>query len=132
MDHFEQGLRGNIRSMIVGQTFENFHEMYQQAMKIARVLEESKIEKQALDVGKRKMGPPRKGFLGNKRFRFDNYQGKGKQPVEWQTNSRCETCGKYHGGVCVFAERCFECGEPGHRIKDCPKLDQSGPRRQPC
>ena len=42
MDHFEQGLRGDIRSMIAGQTFENFHEMYQRAMKIARVLEESK------------------------------------------------------------------------------------------
>ena len=35
------------------------------------------MEKQALDAGKRKMGPPRKGFPGNKRFRSDNYQGKG-------------------------------------------------------
>ena len=25
MDHFEQGLRGDIRSMIAGQTFDNFH-----------------------------------------------------------------------------------------------------------
>jgi len=59
--------------MIVGQTFDNFHEMYQRAMKIARVLEQTKMEKQALDVGKRKMGPPRKGFPSNKRFRSDNY-----------------------------------------------------------
>jgi len=28
MDHFEQGLRGDIRSMIAGQCFDNFHEMY--------------------------------------------------------------------------------------------------------
>jgi len=28
MDHFEQGLQGSIRSMIAGQTFENFQEMY--------------------------------------------------------------------------------------------------------
>ena len=56
--------------------------MYQRAVKIARVLEEMKMEKQALDVGKRKMGQPRKGFPGNKRFRPDNYQGKGKQPTE--------------------------------------------------
>jgi len=63
--------------MIPGQTFDNFHEMYQRAMKIARVLEETKKEKEALDVGKRKMGPPRKGFPSNKRFRADNYQGKG-------------------------------------------------------
>ena len=56
--------------------------MYQRAVKIARVLDEIRMEKQALDAGKRKMGPPRKGFPGNKRFRLDNYQGKGKQPAE--------------------------------------------------
>ena len=28
MDHFEQGLRGDIKSMIAGQTFENFQDMY--------------------------------------------------------------------------------------------------------
>jgi len=36
------------------------------------------MEKQALDGGTRKMGPPRKGFPNNKRFRPVNYQGKGK------------------------------------------------------
>ena len=40
IDHFEQGLRGDIRSITAGQTFEKFHEMYQRAVKIARVLEE--------------------------------------------------------------------------------------------
>ena len=39
-----------------GQTFANFQEMYQRAVKIARVLEESRVEKQALEAGKRKMG----------------------------------------------------------------------------
>jgi len=81
MNHFEQGLRGDIRSMIAGQTFDNFHSMYQRAVKIARVLEETKMEKQALAFGKRKMGPPRMGFPGNKRFRPDNYHRKGKQPA---------------------------------------------------
>ena len=82
MDHLEQSLSGDIKSMIVGHTFENFYEMYQRAVKIARVLDKIRMEKQALDAGKRKMGPPRKGFPGNKRFRLDNYQGKRKQPAE--------------------------------------------------
>ena len=82
MDHFEQGLRGYIRSMIAGQTFDNFHEMYQRAVKIARVLKDTEMEKQALAFGKQKMGPPKKGITGNKRFKPDNYQGKGKQPAE--------------------------------------------------
>jgi len=25
----------------------------------------------------------------------------------------------------------LECGEPRHKIKNCPKINQSGPRRQP-
>ena len=86
MGDFEQGMRGDIRSMIAGQTFENSHEMYQWAVKIARVLEESKMEKQALEAGKRKMGSPRRGFPSNKRFRNDNYQGKGKQLIEGRTH----------------------------------------------
>ena len=45
INHFEQGLRGDIRSMIAGQTFDNFHDMYQWAVKIAKVLEETKMEK---------------------------------------------------------------------------------------
>ena len=44
MDHFEQGLRGDIKNVIAGQTFANFQDMYQRAIKIARVLEE--IEKE--------------------------------------------------------------------------------------
>ena len=39
MDHFEQGMKGTIKSMIVGHSFENFQEMYQLVVKIARVLE---------------------------------------------------------------------------------------------
>jgi len=45
MGDFEQGMRGDIRSMIADQTFENLHEMYQRSMKITRVLEESRMEK---------------------------------------------------------------------------------------
>ena len=41
MDHFEQGLKGGIKSMIAGHSFEKFQEMYHRAMKIARVLEET-------------------------------------------------------------------------------------------
>ena len=54
MDHFEEGLRGDIRSMIVGETFENFHEMYQRAVKIAMVLEESKKRSRPWMLGRKR------------------------------------------------------------------------------
>jgi len=61
MDHFEQGLRGDIRSTIACQTFENFQDMYQRVVKITRVLEESKSESRALTLGKRKIEFSKRG-----------------------------------------------------------------------
>jgi len=80
MDHFEQGLKGNIRSMIAGHTFDHFQDMYQRAVKIARVLDESENESRALSQGKRKMELFRGGFRGgsNKQYRPNYPQGKGK------------------------------------------------------
>jgi len=83
MDYFEQGLRGDIRSMIRGQTFENFQDMYQRAIKIACVLEESESEIRVLTLEKRKMEPSKKGFQGGSYKKYmPNYpQGKGKRPI---------------------------------------------------
>jgi len=35
MDHFEQGLKGSIKLMIAGHSFDSYQELYQQAVKIA-------------------------------------------------------------------------------------------------
>ncbi|XP_028068596.1 uncharacterized protein LOC114271185 [Camellia sinensis] len=41
---------------------------------------------------------------------------------EGDAKSTCASCGKPHFGVCRWASgACFECGEMGHRVKDCPK-----------
>jgi len=44
MDHFEHGLRDHVKYVIAGKTFANFSEMYQRAVKVARVLEENEKE----------------------------------------------------------------------------------------
>ena len=42
---------------------------------------------------------------------------------EGGTRPTCTSCQKRHFGVCHWASgACFECGEMGHRIKDCPKV----------
>jgi len=43
MDHFEQGLRGDTRSLLAGQAFDNFQDLYQRAVKVARVLERYRL-----------------------------------------------------------------------------------------
>jgi len=105
--------------------------MYQRAVKIARILEESRKERQALGLVKRKMESFKKGFLGNKRFRSDDYQGKGKGPIEGQANPQCQTCGRYHTGACNLEVRCFRCGEPGHMKRNCPKAPKTTAKHNP-
>jgi len=69
--------------MIAGQTFENFQDMYQRAVKISRVYDESESENRALNLGKRKMGLHTGGFRGRnyKLYKLSYSQGKGKQPM---------------------------------------------------
>jgi len=135
MDHFKQGLRGNIRSMIAGQTFQNFQEMYQRAVKIAQVLEESENENRALNLGKRKMGSQQGGF-GN-RFQGGSYrqyrpnypQDKGKQPMSKQGRPLCGKCKRHHSRPCHLDNiRCFGSGEVGYKMNDCPKAAWNQPR----
>jgi len=54
MNHFEQGLRGDIKSVISGQTFTSFQDMYQRAVKVARVLEENEKKTQILNLERKR------------------------------------------------------------------------------
>ena len=80
MDHFEQGLKGSMKSMIAGNSFENFLEMYQWAVKIAGVLEGTERENKATNLGKRK-------------FEYGNWEPKGGSPKRFDA-SRAQDKGK--------------------------------------
>ena len=95
------------------------------------VLEESKKERQALALGKRKTESYGKGFSGNKKFRSDDDEGKGKGPMKGQANPQCQTCGGYHIGACNLEVRCYGCGEPGHIKRNCAKAPWNNRRMQP-
>ncbi|XP_028073717.1 uncharacterized protein LOC114276136 [Camellia sinensis] len=69
-----------------------------------------------------------------KRQNYDNrrvpFKAKKKVNVDSSSNPNqdgnakplCTSCGKLHFGVCRWATgACYECGEIGHRVKDCPK-----------
>ncbi|XP_047257841.1 uncharacterized protein LOC124889807 [Capsicum annuum] len=44
-----------------------------------------------------------------------------------QTNSPCQTYAKNHKSVCrVGSNVYFECGKPGHRVRDCPQSGYQG------
>jgi len=89
MDHFEQGLRGDIKSVIAGQTFTSFQDMYQRAVKVAWVLEENEKETQILNLEPKR----REQFRQNpqnrtkKRSRPNYPLEKGKQPMSRASNN---------------------------------------------
>ena len=43
-DHFQLGLKGEVKQMTAGYGYSNFQEMYQRAMKVSRIMNETKIE----------------------------------------------------------------------------------------
>jgi len=98
MDHFKQGMKGSVKSMIAGHSFENFKEMYQRAVKLARVLEETNWENRASNLGKRKIDYNNRELRGvnPKRFNTEGPQNKGKQPMSWQNRTPYRTYDKLH------------------------------------
>ena len=91
MDHFEQVLKGNIKSMIASHAFNNYQEMYQRVVKTAQVLYETERENKTTGQEKRKLEYD-KGGRGNincKRFNVERPHDKGKQHAQWQKKTTC-------------------------------------------
>jgi len=69
MNHFEQGLKGEIKQIIAGYAYSNFQEMYQRAVKVARIIDETKIENKEKGRAKREISPGEPNSQGNRNFR---------------------------------------------------------------
>jgi len=69
MDYFEQGLRGEVKQIISRRTYDSFQEMYQETVKIARIMSKTEIENREKDQEKEKFGPGGSNSQGSKNFR---------------------------------------------------------------
>ena len=80
MDHFEQGLKGRIEKIVVGHAYASFQEMFQRAMKIARVMDETEVESREMGQPKRKFSPGESNSQGSSNFkRFNPQKTKDKE-----------------------------------------------------
>jgi len=100
MDHFEQGLKGHIKRMIAAHVFTSFQEMYQRAVKIARVIAETEAESRKIGLAKRKFNHGESSAQGSNKISNFNNRGKGKQFVPRQELEPCNQCGRMYSGQC--------------------------------
>jgi len=99
--------------------------MYQRAVKIARVIEETRAESRQIGLGKRKFGQGGSSAQGSKRFRNFNPakdRGKGIQVTPRQEMEPCSQCRHLHYGPCKYGiQGCHRCGAMDHKLTDCPR-----------
>jgi len=114
-----------IQRMIAGHVFTSFQEMYQNAMKIARVIEETEAEGRPMGPTKRKFGPGGSSTQGNKKFRnFNPAKDRGKrvQVAPRQEIEPCNQCGRLHYGPWKYGTQgCYGCCAMDHKLANCPR-----------
>ena len=59
MNHFDKEAKGDVKQMIAAGTYAIFQEMYQRALKVAYIINETKIENKEKGQAKKKLGPER-------------------------------------------------------------------------
>jgi len=100
--------------------------MYQRVVKVARIIDETKIKNKERDPAKREIGPGKPNSQGRRNFKRSKSeikQDKGKQAVQGKPMETCGQCGRQHPGPCrSFTGSRFQCGDRGHKATNCPRI----------
>jgi len=103
--------------------------MYWRAVKVTRIIDETKIENQEKGRVKREIGPGESNPQGStnfRRFKSEVKQDKGKQVVQWKPRKTWGKCGRQHPGQCKsFTGSCFWCRDMGHKANNCPRVTRN-------
>lgn len=125
--HFEHGLKPTIRTRLTAFELTKYSEVMHKALRVEQDCDEyqqMKDSKKRDRDGKLQQG---NGSMHNVKSKKN---GKGKETIEDEAQAigttgtrNCPHCGKNHGNLPCYRKTgaCFECGQQGHRVKDCPK-----------
>ncbi|KAI0510722.1 hypothetical protein KFK09_011331 [Dendrobium nobile] len=125
---FLRGLRDSLRQSLVPFHISDFSELVERA----RLIENDMMATQHWWIASRKSfgGESSSSSFGKKRFVSVSGDTRRSGQSGTATTSSgsvngapvCQTCGRRHFGQCYkMTGQCFRCGQPGHRIAECPQ-----------
>ena len=98
-------------------------------MKVASIIDETKIENKEKGRVTRKISPGESNSQGSRnfrRFKSEIKQDKGKHAVQRKPGKTYGQCGRQHPGPSKsFTSSYFECGDMGHKATNCPRVTRN-------
>ncbi|KAK8939259.1 hypothetical protein KSP39_PZI011311 [Platanthera zijinensis] len=122
---FQEGLRDDIRASVVPFDIIEYALLVEKARLVEldteKRLRRTEMKKRFKETSQEKSG--RTGEAPWKKKKQQQSVTTGSTQVSQTTATKCTKCGKMHRGECLTGV-CFYCRQPGHRRKDCPKLQR--------
>lgn len=121
VDRFEDGLDIEIRKSLSSQAFTKYPDIYQRAMRVEKVLDESNAKNAPIT---------RKSSGGSSASEKQKNITQGERMSNLSADMKyCDYCKKRHAGTeCYRATgKCFNCGKPGHIAINCPEPNKRLP-----
>ncbi|XP_057465182.1 uncharacterized protein LOC130754911 [Actinidia eriantha] len=127
-EKFEDGLRGNIKNRLELFQLPTYAEVVNCALLTERSNEEYYQDRDNKRKGEISKGPGRLNAIQFQKSNTGTMSKINSSSSSFKgTYPQCPKCGKFHKGTICYARMgaCFNCGQQGHMIKDCPKFNQT-------
>ncbi|PKU71205.1 hypothetical protein MA16_Dca007201 [Dendrobium catenatum] len=133
--HFLRGLRDSLRQPLVPFHISDFSELVERAHLIENDLIATQ---QRWTASRKRFGGDASGSSSSGKRRFVSGSGDSRKSGQSEFSGTatpsttssgsvsgapgCQSCGRRHFGQCYrMTGQCFRCGQPGHRIAECPQ-----------
>ncbi|GMH05045.1 hypothetical protein Nepgr_006885 [Nepenthes gracilis] len=130
---FFQGLRNDIRRHLSTLTLATYGEVLAKAVICEKELEKGALLRQRMFNQTSRASVSGGPFKKARPLSSSGEQNRSVQISQTPANNACDHCGKSHEGKPCYKKLgvCYNCGQAGHMIKDCPLAKQAPRSKSP-